>query len=171
MSRSRYTPEQKQHPVTQWRHSGRYAQSMPKDWSGGTLVTDDYAGYNALHARPWLNEFRAWLQTTQAQTAPNSGLRKAIDYPLKRWSALVCYLDDGRVPIDNNRAENALRGVTVGRKNWLFAGLLPERQRAAMIMILLESAKASGYESWFWLRDVLTRLPAWPNNRLNELLP
>ncbi len=56
MSRSRYTPEQKQHPVTQWRHSGRYAQSMPKDWSGGTLVTDDYAGYNALHARADITE-------------------------------------------------------------------------------------------------------------------
>ncbi len=59
------------------------------------------------YARPWLNEFRSWLQTTQAKTAPNSGLRKAIDYTLKRWPALVCYLDDGRVPIDNNRAENA----------------------------------------------------------------
>ncbi|WP_448512583.1 IS66 family transposase, partial [Photorhabdus laumondii] len=69
------------------------------------------------YARPWLNEFRSWLQTTQAQTAPNSGLRKAIDYTLKRWPALVCYLDDGRVPIDNNRAENAVRGVALGRKN------------------------------------------------------
>ncbi|WP_445495974.1 IS66 family transposase [Photorhabdus sp. SF281] len=213
--------------------SGRYAQSLLKDWSGGTLVTDDYAGYNALHARaditeagcwaharrkffdqykasqspvakqaldgirdlyklerkikhrlpdkrrqwrqryarPWLNEFRSWLQTTQAQTAPNSGLRKAIDYTLKRWPALVCYLDDGRVPIDNNRAENAVRGVALGRKNWLFAGSLAAGQRAAMIMSLLETAKANGHEPWVWLRDVLSRLPVWPNSRLNELLP
>ncbi|TDB40046.1 IS66 family transposase, partial [Photorhabdus khanii] len=100
----------------------------------------------------------------------NSGLRKAIDYTLKRWPALVCYLDDGRVPIDNNRAENAVRGVALGRKNWLFAGSLCAGQRAAMIMSLLETAKANGHEPWVWLRDVLSRLPVWPNNRLNELL-
>ncbi|MER2475099.1 transposase, partial [Photorhabdus laumondii] len=123
------------------------------------------------YARPWLNEFRSWLQTTQAQTAPNSGLRKAIDYTLKRWPALVCYLDDGRVPIDNNRAENAVRGVAAGRKNGLFAGSLPAGQRAAMIMSLLETARANGHEPWVWLRDVLSRLPVWPNNRLNELFP
>ncbi|OTA14397.1 transposase [Xenorhabdus vietnamensis] len=80
------------------------------------------------YARPWLDEFRSWLQSCQAKTAPNSGLHKAISYTLKRWTALVCYLDDGRVPIDNNRAENAIRGVAVGRKNWLFAGSLAAGQ-------------------------------------------
>nr|WP_086114297.1 IS66 family transposase [Xenorhabdus beddingii] len=213
--------------------SGRYAESCLQNWLGGALVTDDYAGYNALHARdditeagcwaharrkffdyyrssqspiakqaldgirelyklerkiknrppdkrrqwrqryarPWLDEFHAWLQTCQAQTAPNSGLHKAINYTLKRWPALVCYLNDGRVPIDNNRAENAIRGVAVGRKNWLFAGSLAAGQRAAMMMSLLETAKANGHDPRVWLQDVLRRLPTWPNNRLNELLP
>ncbi|ERT10333.1 transposase domain-containing protein, partial [Photorhabdus temperata] len=68
-------------------------------------------------------------------------------------------------------AENAVRGVAVGRKNWLFAGSLPAGQRAAMIMSLLETARANGHEPWVWLRDVLSRLPSWPNSRLTELLP
>ncbi|PHM25748.1 transposase [Xenorhabdus budapestensis] len=83
----------------------------------------------------------------------------------------MCYLDDGRVPIDKNRAENALRGVAVGRKNGLFAGSLAAGQRAAMVMSLLETANANGHDPWVWLRDVLRRLSTWPNNRLNELLP
>ncbi len=199
--------------------SGRYAESCLKNRPEGTLVTDDYAGYNALHARrkffdyyqasqspvakqaldgirelyklerkirlrppdkrrqwrqryarPWLDEFRSWLQTCQAKTAPHLGLHRAITYTLKRWAALVCYLNDGHVPIDNNRAENAIRAVAVGRKNWLFAGSLAAGQRAAMVMSLLETAHANGHDPWVWLRDVLCRLPTWPNNRLNELL-
>ncbi|MFP9228882.1 hypothetical protein A0E43_09875 [Pectobacterium cacticida] len=71
------------------------------------------------YAKPRLAVFHAWLLLQQTQTAPNSGLRKALDYTLKRWPALLRYLDDGRVPIDNNRTENSLRPVAVGRKNWL----------------------------------------------------
>jgi transposase len=61
--------------------------------------------------------FESWLQVKQQKTAPNSGIRKAIDYALKRWAALLVYLEDGRVPIDNNRTENVIRPVAVGRKN------------------------------------------------------
>ncbi|MEH0832400.1 IS66 family transposase, partial [Pectobacterium cacticida] len=120
---------------------------------------------------PRLAVFHAWLLLQQTQTAPNSGLRKALDYTLKRWPALLRYLDDGRVPIDNNRTENSLRPVAVGRKNWLFAGSLRAGQRMASILSLLETAKLNGHDPYIWLRDVLTRLPSWPNNRLNELLP
>lgn len=123
------------------------------------------------YAKPRLKAFESWLQLKQQKTAPNSGIRKAIDYTLKRWAALLVYLEDGRVPIDNNRTENMIRPVAVGRKNWLFAGSLRAGQRMANILSLLETAKLNGLEPYAWLRDVLTRLPSWPNRRLNELLP
>lgn len=123
------------------------------------------------YAKPRLDVFHQWLMLQQAQTAPNSGLRKALDYTLKRWPALLRYLNDGRVPIDNNRCENCIRPVAVGRKNWLFAGSLRAGQRMASILSLLETAKLNGHDPYVWLRDVLTRLPTWPNSRINELLP
>lgn len=123
------------------------------------------------YAKPRLEVFRQWLVLQQPQAAPNSALRKALDYTLKRWPALLRYLNDGRVPIDNNRTENCIRPVAVGRKNWLFAGSLRAGQRMASILSLLETAKLNGHDPYIWLRDVLTRLPAWPNNRISELLP
>ena len=105
-------------------------------------------------------------------TAPNSGLHKALDSPLERWPALLHYLDDGREPIDNNCPENCIRPVAVGRKNWLFAGSLRAGQRMASILsLLVETAKLNDHDSYVWLRDVLTRLPSWPNSRIRELLP
>ncbi|WP_404273314.1 IS66 family transposase [Yersinia similis] len=123
------------------------------------------------YAKPRLDAFHQWLLLQQTQTAPNSGLRKALDYTLKRWPALLRYLDDGRVPIDNNRTENCIRPVAAGRKNWLFAGSLRAGQRMAAILSLLETAKLNGHDPYIWLRDVLTRLPTWPNSRLSELSP
>ena len=64
-----------------------------------------------------------------------------------------------------------MRPVAVGRKNWLFAGSLRAGQRMAAILSLLETAKLNGHDPYIWLRDVLTRLPSWPNSRINELLP
>ena len=89
------------------------------------------------YATPWLETFHDELLRQQQQTPVGSGIRNAIDYALKRWSSLLVYLEDGYVPIDNNRAENAIRPVAVGRKNWLFAGSLLAGQRMAGIMSLL----------------------------------
>lgn len=123
------------------------------------------------YAKSRLEVFHQWLVLQQPQAAPNSALRKALDYTLKRWPALLRYLEDGRVPIDNNRCENAMRPVALGRKNWMFAGSLRAGQRMAAILSLLETAKLNGHNPYIWLRDVLTRLPTWPNNRISELLP
>ncbi|WP_213991517.1 IS66 family transposase [Sodalis sp. dw_96] len=123
------------------------------------------------YAKPQMDAFHKWLLLQHSRSAPNSGLRRALDYTLNRWPALLCYLEDGRVPIDNNRCENAMRPVAVGRKNWLFAGSLRAGQRMAAILSLLETAKLNGHDPYIWLRDVLTRLPTWPNNRIAELLP
>jgi hypothetical protein len=123
------------------------------------------------YAKQALSRFHSWLLAQHSRTPAGSGIYKAIEYTLKRWPALLRYLDNGLVPIDNNRIENAIRPVAVGRKNWLFAGSLPAGQRMATLLSLLETARQNGLEPFIWLRDVLTRLPTWPNSRLRELLP
>jgi transposase len=96
---------------------------------------------------------------------------KAIDYTTRRWAALTLHLRDANLPIDNNAVENAMRPIALGRKNWLFVGSQTAGHRAACLMSLIESAKLNGHDAWHYLKDILTKLPAWPNSRLQELLP
>lgn len=127
--------------------------------------------YRLLHSKPRLDDFHRWLVSLRSTVLAGSGLAKAIDYSLKRWSALTRYLDDGRYPIDNNRIENAIRPVALGRKNWLFVGSESAGRRAAAIMSLLATARANGHEPHAWLLDVLTRLPTTLNRNIGQLLP
>lgn len=123
------------------------------------------------HAKPRLQALHVWLQAQREQVSDGGAAAKAIDYTLKRWSALICYADDGRLPIDNNRIENQIRPWAVGRKNWLFSGSLAAGERAADIMSLIQTAKMNDIEPLSYLTDVLTRLPTHPNSRIEELLP
>lgn len=127
--------------------------------------------YRLTHAKPLLDDFHRWLITLRQTVLGGSGLAKAIDYSLKRWSALTRYLDDGRYPIDNNPIENAIRPIALGRKNWLFVGSPSAGTRAAAIMSLLATAKANGQEPHAWLLDVLTRLPTTRDRDIEQLLP
>jgi len=112
-----------------------------------------------------------WL-TQQRQKVPDgSATARAIDYSLKRWQALVRFIDDGDLPIDNNWVENQIRPIAIGRSNWLFAGSLRAGKRAAAIMSLVHSARLNGHDPYVYLRDVLERLPAQPASRVGELLP
>lgn len=122
-------------------------------------------------AKPLLDAWHVWLIETRRRVPDSSGMAKAIDYALRRWSALLRHLDDGTYPIDNNPVENAIRPVALGRKNWLFAGTEAAGRRAAAILSLIESAKLSGHDPFAYLRDVLTRLPTHPYRRIDELLP
>jgi hypothetical protein len=88
---------------------------------------------------------------------------KAIDYSLSNWRALTHYLVDGDVPIDNNAAENAIRPLAIGRKNWLFVGSQQAGERAAVMLSLIESAKLNGHDPWAYLKDVFERLPTLKN--------
>ena len=88
-----------------------------------------------------------------------------------RWDALSRYLDDGRLEISNNAAENAIRPVALGRKNWLFAGSDSGGERAAVFYTLIRTARLNGVEPQAYLRDVLTRIGSHPINRLSQLLP
>ena len=120
---------------------------------------------------PTLASFKHWLDDLQPKVLGNTGLAGAIGYTQKRWNALARVLDDGTYPIDNNPAENAIRPIAIGRKNWLFCGSESAGQRAAAIMSLLATAKANGLDPYAWLTDVLTRLPTTLDKHLDSLLP
>jgi len=122
-------------------------------------------------AKPILDTWWAWIQTVRLTVVDGGGMAKALDYTIRRWPALLRYLDDGRYPIDNNPIENAIRPIALGRKNWLFAGSPTAGERAAAIMSLFATAKQNGIDPYEWLKDVLTRLPTHPNSRIHELLP
>ncbi|CUR45441.1 transposase IS66 [Alcanivorax sp. PN-3] len=122
-------------------------------------------------ARPIADALHQWMISRRQKVPDGSGTAKALDYSLKRWAALTRYLDDGAVPIDNNRVENQIRPWALGRNNWLFAGSLRSGQRAAAVMSLIQSAKLNGHDPYAYLKDVLARLPTQKNNAIDELLP
>ena len=122
-------------------------------------------------AGPLLDELHAWLSAMVGRVSAKSELASAIGYALTRWRALTRYRDDGRIEIDNNAAERALRGVSLGRKNYLFMGSDAGGERAAAIYSLVETAKLNGLDPEAYLRDVLERIADHPINRIDELLP
>ena len=122
-------------------------------------------------AVPVMDALHAWMITQRLLVHDGSAISKALDYSLKRWTALSRYLDDGAVPIDNNWAENQIRTWALGRKNWLFAGSLRSGKRAAAIMSLIQSARLNGHDPYAYLKDVLTRPPTQRASEITELLP
>jgi transposase len=135
------------------------------------LTPDERRAVRQERARPLLDSMHAWLQNTLGKLSKKSEVASAIGYALGRWPALLRYCDDGRVEIDNNAAERALRAVALGRKNYLFAGSDSGGERAAAIYSLIGSAKLSGIDPEAYLRHVLTHIADHPINRIEELLP
>lgn len=132
---------------------------------------DQRRAIRQARAGPLLAELKARLETTRGKLSAKSDLAQAMRYALARWDALVRYIDDGRLEIDNNAAERALRGVALGRKNYLFAGSDAGGDRAAAIYSLVETAKMNGLDPEAYLRDVLARIADHPIERIGELLP
>jgi len=132
---------------------------------------DERTAVRQARARPLLESLHGWMHTTLATLSKKSELAGAIKYALSRWAALTRYRDDGRLEIDNNAAERALRACALGRKNWLFAGSDAGGERAAAIYTLLGTAKLNGLDPEAYLRDVLERIAEHPINRIDELLP
>jgi hypothetical protein len=108
---------------------------------------------------------------TSGRFLPQSLLGSAIDYALGQWSTLQVYLKDGRVEIDNNLVENAIRPTAVGKKNWLFVGEADAGQRGAIVYTVIESCRRRGLDPYAYLREVLTRLPHLTNHQVPDITP
>jgi transposase len=135
------------------------------------LSTSERVARRQTEARPLLTAFRQWLQQQQTEVVPKSPFGQAITYALNQWNALMRYTDDGDLAIDNNVAENALRRVAIGRKNWLFAGSDKGGRTAAVWFSVMATCQRHDLDPWAYLTDVLRRLPDHPRDQLAELLP
>lgn len=132
---------------------------------------DERAATRKARAGPLLESLRDWLRHTLAHVSKKSQLAQAIGYVLTRWSALTRYCDDGRIEIDNNAAERALRTVALGRKNYLFCGSDPGGERAAAMYSLIGTAKLNGLDPEAYLRHIIEHIGDHPINGVEELLP
>jgi len=124
-----------------------------------------------LESKPIADKLREWLVLHRQRATDGTAIAKAIDYSLGRWLALIRFLDDGALPIDNNWVENRIRPIALGRSNWLFAGSLRAGKRAAVVMSLIQSARLNDHDPYRYIKDVLDRLPTQPASRIGELLP
>jgi hypothetical protein len=120
---------------------------------------------------PVLNELGKWIFDTYKNVLPKSPIGEAIAYCMPRWDKLLAYLNDGSLEIDNNLAENAVRPIALGRKNYLFAGSGRGAERAAMFYSFFGTCKKNGVNPFDWLKATLERIPSHKANRLHELLP
>jgi hypothetical protein len=138
------------------------------------LPSADRARLRQAESRPVLEAFGKWLgeQLGGSNPAlPKSPVGQAIHYVLSNWTALVRYTDDGDLSIDNNAAEQAMRPVALGRKNWLFAGSDNGGRTAAVLYGLVATCRRHRLDPFRYLRDVIGRLSDHPANRIDELLP
>ncbi len=122
-------------------------------------------------SRPLVEAFLQWLEEIQIGVAPSCALGKAISYALNLKTEVQVFLEDSRVPIDNNAVERAIRPVVIGRKNWLFAGSEAGGRMGAVFFSLIESAKHHEINVFDYLTDVMRRLPGLPRRQLADLLP
>ncbi len=122
-------------------------------------------------ARPVLDKIKQLLDDISLSLLPKSLLGKAVNYTRNHWDELIVYLDDGRLLIDNNRIENLIRPVALGRKNWLFAGSDSGAKRSALFYSLLGSCKIRGINPFEYLQDVLERINDTKMSDLDQLLP
>ncbi len=132
---------------------------------------DERRDVRQARSKPLLASLRQWFEATLPKLSRKSDTTAAIRYALTRWPALARYVDDGHIEIDNNAAERALRGVALGRKNYLFAGSDAGGERAAALYSLIGTAKLNSLDPEAYLREVLTRIADHPINRIVELLP
>jgi hypothetical protein len=127
----------------------------------------------ASESRPIVARFERVLLRLKAsgKYLPQSPLGTAIDYALGQWTTLQVFLTDGRIELDNNLVENAIRPTALGKKNWLFIGEANAGERSAIVYTVIESCRRRGIEPYAYLRDVLTRLPHLTNKQVPEIVP
>lgn len=135
------------------------------------LSPDDLYQLRQQQAIPVLVDLKAWMLENFKAVLPQSTIGQALHYSLQRWDKLCLYTTDGRLQIDNNLVENAIRPVAIGRKNYLFAGSHNGARRAAMLYSFLGTCKINGVNPFEWLQHVLNVIPNHSVNKLQELLP
>jgi len=135
------------------------------------LAAGDRLALRHLQSRPILDKLRNYLLEIQAEVLPKSPADRAVSYTLKNWTTLTRYCEDGDLAIDNNATERAIRGVAVGRNNWIFFGSDQGGTTAAVLRSFVSTCQRAGIDPYTWLKDVLSRIAAHPITRLTELLP
>ena len=124
-----------------------------------------------IESKPILDQLHGYLQKIQTEVLPKSPEGRAVRYTLKNWTALNRYCEDGNLSIDNNATERDIRGVAVGRNNWMFFGSDRGGKTAAILRSFTASCQRAGVEPFAWFKDVLSRIATHPINRIAELLP
>jgi transposase len=136
-----------------------------------SLTDAERCALRQAEAVPLLTAICQWLTEQRQAVLPKSPMGQAISYALSNWQALCRYTETGFLAIDNNAAERALRGIAIGRKNWLFCGSDNGGRTAAILASVLASCQRQKLDPFVYLRDVLTRLPEQPADRLDDFLP
>jgi transposase len=122
-------------------------------------------------AVPILEHLGKWMKEQYVQVVPKSPIGQALAYSIERWPQLGIYTTNGMLCIDNNPVENSIRPVAIGRKNYLFAGSHEGARRSAMLYSLMGTCKMNNVNPFIWLKEILIKLPAYPVNKINDLLP
>jgi transposase len=141
-------------------------EEQARGWSAEERLT-----LRQRESRPVLEKLHGYLLEIQKEVLPKSPEGRAVRYSLNNWTALNRYCDDGDLEIDNNRTERSIRGVAVGRNNWIFFGSDQGGHTAALLRSFVASCQRVGVDPYAWFKDVLTRIAAHPITRLAELLP
>jgi transposase len=135
------------------------------------LTPEDRLELRQLRSRPILDKLHQYLLEIQLEVLPKSPEGRAVRYALKNWKALTRYSDDGSLEIDNNGTERTIRGVAVGRANWMFFGSDIGGRTAAVLRSFVASCQRIYIDPFAWFKDVLSRIASHPINRIAELLP
>jgi transposase len=135
------------------------------------LSAEERLRLRQLESRLILDKLRNYLLAIQLEVLPKSPEGRAVRYALKNWAALTRYSEDGNLEIDNNRTERTIRGIAVGRNNWVFFGSDKGGRTAAVLRSFIASAERAGMDPFVWFKDVLSRIADHPITRLAELLP
>ena len=120
---------------------------------------------------PILRRIHAAILRLRSRYLPQSGMGRAFTYILEQWPGLTRFVEDGRLEIDNNRVENAIRPTAIGKKNWLFIGAADAGQRGAILYTIVECCRRRGIDPFAYFRDVLTRLPKMKMSEVGVLTP
>jgi transposase len=147
------------------------AKTVPEDEPDESVRAAIRLRIRQERAVPVLDRFREWLEAQRPDVLPKSPISGAIGYVQNQWEALIRYASSGYLAIDNNVAEQHMKTIATGRKNWLFTGSENGGKTMAILFSVVSSCQRHGHDPFVYLRDVLERLPGLPKDRLSELLP